>query len=85
MFHRMLHTALEAGSDVALVLRGGCDTRLHGRVQELDDTHVSIYFTGESEGWLWAVRLEDVAACALVVPPPGQPYLEGVHSCPKSA
>ncbi|MDB5099577.1 MAG: hypothetical protein JWM80_3998 [Cyanobacteria bacterium RYN_339] len=67
---KLLGMALEAGSEVVLVLRGGSDGRLTGRVQALDDEFVQLYFVGSGDGWLWAVRLADVAACALLVPSP---------------
>lgn len=67
---RLLDMAQEAGSEVVLVLRGGNDRRLTGQVQALDDQHVQLYFCGEGEGWLWAVRLEDIAACALNIAAP---------------
>jgi hypothetical protein len=69
----MIRTAFDAGSDVAVYLKHLPHTRFHGRVQDIDDTFFSLYHAGEPEGWLWALRLEDVVACALIMGPPQHP------------
>jgi hypothetical protein len=51
-------------------LRGMPDNRLHGKVQAIDDEAVTLFHCGDAEGWLWAFRLEDVTAVALLTPRP---------------
>jgi hypothetical protein len=70
MIRHMLQSAHDAGATAAVYLRGMSDTRLHGRVQAIDDTAVTLFHDGDAEGWLWAFRLEDIAAVALLTPRP---------------
>lgn len=70
MFRAMIASAFDAGSTVAIYLRGAPDQRFQGSVQDVSAEAFALYHSGDGCGWHWAFCFTDVVAVGLLTPLP---------------
>ncbi len=69
MFESLLKSAFDAGGDIFVYING-FNNPLRGRVQDLNETHFTLFQNGRCGTVLWAFRLTDLISCGLLVGPP---------------
>lgn len=75
MMRRVLQQAFDNGQEVILCTRymGDC---IQGRIQDMDEEHVSIFHACPNCGTLWVFPLADVVSVGLVINPPNEALLD---------
>lgn len=69
MFKRSIESAFHTASEMVVHIKGQ-EESFRGVVQDYDGEYFTLFHSGCCQGVLWTLRIEDVIACALVIPKP---------------